>query len=117
MLWSAGGLLLWVLFVAVSIWSHGNKDFAQKSDCLIVLGAAVQGEQPSPVFEERIQHGLTLFRADMAPILIFTGGFGPGASHAESEVAASYAQASGIPEDAILTENRSRTTSQNLAQA
>ena len=99
------------------IWNFGGKDYAKKSDCIIVLGAAVYGEKPSPVFEERITHAIGLFQQGKASTIIFTGGHGDGASHAESEVGASYAVGEGVSESAILTETRSRTTNQNLVEA
>jgi len=99
------------------IWNFGEKDHAKKSDCIIVLGAAAYGEKPSPVFEERIRHAIGLFRKGEAPTLIFTGGRGDGASHAESEVGAAYAVRESVSRAAILTETRSRTTKQNLTEA
>ena len=112
-----GALLIWLTIIAIMIWNYGSKDDATKSDCIIVLGAAVYGDQPSPVFEERVKHGITLHKNDEASILIFTGGYGKGASHAESEVGAKYATANGVSKSNILVEKNSRTTNQNLRQA
>lgn len=115
--WVVAALFAWLVFTGVAIWNFGAIDHAKKSDCIIVLGAAVYGERPSPVFEERIRHALELFRKGEALTIILTGGFGDGASHAESEVAASFAMSEGVDEFAILTETRSRTTQQNLVEA
>ena len=92
-------------------------DGAAKSDCIVVLGAAVYGEKPSPVFEERIRHGVHLFKEGYAPWILFTGGRGDRATLAESEAAAQFAISNGVPQDSILTEAKSRTTQQNLAEA
>ncbi len=99
------------------IWDFGEKDAARKSDCIIVLGAAVYNDKPSPVFKERIRHAIELFQQGQASTIIFTGGYGDGTSHAESAVGASYAVAQGIRNTAILIETKSRTTHQNLAEA
>ncbi len=107
----------WLTAVGYSIWSFGNEDHAKPSDCVIVLGAAVYGAQPSPVFEERIKHGIALYRAGTVSKIIFTGGVGEGASHAESSVAANYAIREGVPASAIFTETKSRTTRENLVEA
>jgi len=117
LLWLAAALFVWLIVVGGMIWNYGGKDNATKSDCIIVLGAAAHGNKPSPVFEERIRHAIGLFQKGEASTIIFTGGFGDGASHAESEVGASYAMARGVPKSAILTETRSRTTNQNLIEA
>lgn len=111
-------LLAWLVAVAGWIIWIGDRDQAAPADVIIVLGAAAYDAKPSPVFEERIRHGLDLYRAGYAPVLLFTGGFGgSGARYSESQVARRYALRHGIPENAMLIETVSRTTRQNLLQA
>lgn len=110
-------LTAWLIVVAWDIWSFGNHDHANPSDCAIVLGAAVDGSVPSPVFMERIRHAVTLYQNGTVATIIFTGGFGKGEPNAESLVGANYARLSGIPPAAILTETNSHTTRQNLSEA
>ena len=117
LLWLTAALFAWFVVVGVMIWNFGGKDYSKISDCIIVLGAAAHGDKPSPVFEERIRHAIGLFQRGEASTIIFTGGYGDGASHAESEVASSYAVAEGVDKAAILTETWSRTTNQNLVEA
>ncbi|WP_434026569.1 YdcF family protein [[Pseudomonas] boreopolis] len=110
--------VLWLLGVAVWIVWVGERDQAAQADVVIVLGAAAYDARPSPVFEERIRHGLDLYRAGYAPKLIFTGGFGgSGARFSESQVARRYALRHDVPQQDILIETVSRTTRQNLEQA
>ncbi|MEN5426385.1 YdcF family protein [Stenotrophomonas pennii] len=123
------GLLGWVwrLFVLVVAWLLGvtgwimwigERDQAAKADAIIVLGAAAYDAKPSPVFQERIRHGLDLYDAGYAPLLIFTGGYGgSGARFSESQVARRYALKQGVPAKAILIETQSRNTVQNLVEA
>ncbi|WP_295961274.1 YdcF family protein [uncultured Xanthomonas sp.] len=108
---------LWLLGVAIYIVWVGDRDQAAPADAIIVLGAAAYDAKPSPVFEERIRHGLDLYQRGYAPTLIFTGGFGNGARFAESQVARRYALRHDVPADAILVETVSRTTRQNLIEA
>lgn len=110
-------LLLWLVGVAAYIVWVGERDQAAPSDAIIVLGAAAYDARPSPVLEERIRHGIDLYRRGMAPTLIFTGGYGNGARFSESQVARRYALKHGVPASAILIEAESRTTRQNLEQA
>ena len=110
-------VLLWLAAVATWIVWVGQRDQAAPADAIIVLGAAAYDARPSPVFEERIRHGLDLYQRGYAPVLIFTGGYGNGARFAESQVARRYALKHGVPESAILIESSSRTTRQNLEQA
>ena len=123
------GLLgwMWRLFVLVLVWLLGvtgwimwigERDQAAKADAIIVLGAAAYDAKPSPVFQERIRHGLDLYEAGYAPLLIFTGGYGgSGARFSESQVARRYALKQGVPAKAILIETQSRNTVQNLVEA
>ncbi len=107
----------WLTFVAHDIWQYGKTDQAKASDCIIVLGTAIEGDRPSPVFEQRLRHGIDLYQQNLAKRIIFTGGFGSQQAHSESQVGANYPQENGIPKSAILIEETSRTTQQNLAQA
>lgn len=88
---------LWLCWCVYAIASFKDGDLPARSDCAIVLGAAVYGAAPSPVFEERIRHALDLYRRGLVRKLIFTGGAGPGARYAESTVAATYAARAGGP--------------------
>ncbi len=111
-------LALWLAGVAAYITWVGARDEAAPADAIIVLGAAAYDARPSPVFEQRIVHGINLHERGLGPWLIFTGGFGgEGARFAESEVARRYAIDKGVPEERILIETVSRTTRENLEQA
>jgi uncharacterized SAM-binding protein YcdF (DUF218 family) len=117
LMWLAVAVLLWLFYTGVSIWNYGGQDHAKLSDCVIVLGAAISGDQPSPVFEARINHAVNLFQGGKASIIIFTGGKGKGEAFTESEVAAAFVMNEGIPSSSILKDMSSRTTKQNLIEA
>lgn len=108
---------VWLAGVAGWVAVFGGKDRSKPSDCAIVLGAAAYGNKPSPVFAERINHAVELHRSGTVKYLLFTGGRVTSADKSESSVARTYALAAGVPADAILTEDVSRTTGQNLQQA
>lgn len=110
-------VLVWCVSLGTIVWRFGTRDGVTKSDCIIVLGAAVEGTTASPVFEERIRHGINLYKAGHAPKLIFTGGVGEGQIHSESSIGRSMAIQHGIPASDILIEENSRTTRQNLSEA
>lgn len=110
-------IVLWLAFVAGWIVWFGDQDRARPADCAIVLGAAAYGSKPSPVFAERINHAVELYRAGVVKRLLFTGGSVIEADQAESAVARAHALAAGVPAEAIFTERKSRTTGQNLVEA
>lgn len=110
-------LLAWLVLLAVQIDRAGEASSNGPADAALVLGAAVNGDQPSPVFQARIDHAVNLYRAGKVRLLVFTGGVGEGEAHAESLVGRDYAIRAGVPANAIRTEAVSRTTRENLLQA
>lgn len=109
--------LAWLCVLSGQIVTTGHRNNSGKVDVAIVLGAAAYHTGPSPVFEERIKHGIYLYHAGAVQRLIFTGGYGNRAKVAEATVAERYAIEHGVPPQAILTETKSRTTRDNLVQA
>ncbi|MDA0766740.1 MAG: YdcF family protein [Verrucomicrobia bacterium] len=110
-------LTLYLVYQAVSIHRFGFSDDGRSADCAIVLGAAAYHNKPSPVFTERINQGIRLYKEGRVAHLILTGGFGEGAPFAESEVALDHCLAHGVPREALLLETTSQTTDQNLVEA
>lgn len=82
--------------LALMIWNFGGSDYANRADCVIVLGAAVSGMEPSLVFRERIRHGVSLVRSQLAYQIIFTGGVGKGDEFSEGGVGAVHAMKGGF---------------------
>ncbi|MCB8944951.1 MAG: YdcF family protein [Ardenticatenaceae bacterium] len=112
-----GGTAVFILAVAIEVYRFSLLDEARPADAAIVLGAAVYRERPSPVFRERINHGIWLYENGYVDWLIFTGGVGWGDNYSEAEVARQYAVAQGVPAEAILVETTSTSTLENLANA
>ena len=68
-----------ISIVAGNIVTFGMHDYAREVDVIIVLGAGLTSHgKPSPVFAERINHGIRLYQEGYAKKLMFTGGFGEG---------------------------------------
>ncbi|HEX8649898.1 MAG TPA: YdcF family protein [Pyrinomonadaceae bacterium] len=110
-------LILAVGLLALSIYSYRNTASDVHADAAIVLGAAVWGNELSPVFRERVNHAIDLYRSGRVRKLIFTGGQGNQGEQAESFAARQYAQQSGVPAGDILIEDRSHTTYENILYA
>jgi uncharacterized SAM-binding protein YcdF (DUF218 family) len=115
--WVSAAALAWLILVALLIIAYSRERSERPSDAAVVLGAAVYGHEPSPVFAARLDHGIDLHRRGIVRYLVLTGGVGEGDTTAESAVAATYAVARGVPAERILTEAVSRTTRQNLVEA
>ena len=112
-------IILWGAIVAGRIARFGQRALDEPpapASAIVVLGAGVDGHEPSPIFEARLRHGVELYRQGLAPYLLLTGGLGTEKKAAESEVGKTYAMAAGVPESAILIETVSETTFQNLQE-
>jgi uncharacterized SAM-binding protein YcdF (DUF218 family) len=88
----------------------GAQDDRSTADAIVVMGAAQYDGRPSPIFAARLDHAIGLYRAGVAPRLIVTGGKAEGDRTTEAASARAYAVQRGIPDDAILAEDDSRTT-------
>lgn len=119
--WLAAALaLFFILYMggtAISIWQYGKADEKQKADAAIVLGAAAYGERVSPVFEERLNHGIWLYENGYVEKVIVTGGMGKGNEHSDAYAGKKYMIEQGVLEDAILIEEESTVTQENLENA
>jgi len=107
----AAGVLAW------RIYSFRNITYDGPADAAVVLGAAVWTMDPSPVFKERINHAINLYRKGRVRKLIFTGGQGNPGEPTEASAARDYALQSGVPTSDILIEDKSHTTYENILNA
>lgn len=111
-LFSAG-----VISLAIDIAAFSGRSDSASADAAIVLGAAVDGDVPSPVFEERLRHAAELFTSGQVGLIVLTGGVGQDDTLAESEAGRDWLIDAGIPADRLLIETQSRTTRQNFVFA
>ncbi|MCC0080731.1 MAG: YdcF family protein [Rhodobacter sp.] len=83
----------------------------------VILGAAVWPDgQPSPALARRAAHAIALYHRGQVDAVLGCGGTGRHPP-AEAEVIARLCRAAGIPDTAILIEDRSTTTRENLTHA
>jgi uncharacterized SAM-binding protein YcdF (DUF218 family) len=101
-------------YTTYRIWEQAGQDDRSPADAIVVMGAAQYDGRPSPVFAARLDHAIDLFHEGVAPTLIVTGGKADGDRTTEADAARSYAVACGVPADAILGEDRSRSTLESI---
>jgi len=110
----SAGMLTWLVSLgAVFVWERNDQ--ARPAGAIVVLGAAQYVGHPSPVLRARLDHAIALWRRNLAPTLIVTGGIGTGDTTSEAAVSRRYCMQNGVPSNAILLENEGRTTSQSVA--
>lgn len=98
------------LALAKKLWDyHRLYHTLQKSDCILTLGS----------HDTRVaERAAELYHQGWAPLLIFSGGLGrltEGVwSQPEADLFAEIAISKGVPKEAILIENRSTNTGENI---
>ncbi|MDR3685191.1 MAG: YdcF family protein [Geothrix sp.] len=91
---------------------HG--DGLVPADAILVLGRRLEGDQLTPVFEARLAHAEALWRRGLAPHIFVAGGTTGRARRSEAEAGRDWLVARGVPESALLLEDRSQHTLENL---
>lgn len=89
-------------------------------DYVLVLGCAVFGERVPPLLASRIDRAIAFMDKQQKatgkrPLLVLSGGQGPGESISEAEAMRRYAVSKGVPEESILLEDRSVNTWENFS--
>jgi uncharacterized SAM-binding protein YcdF (DUF218 family) len=99
-----------ILFFARKVWNyHQVNHTLKKSDCILVLGS----------HDTRVaERGAELYLKHWAPLLIFSGGLGRLTSEVwtetEADQFAAIALKMGVPSEAIIIENKSTNTGENI---
>lgn len=82
-------------------------------DAILILGAAVWSDGPSPTLRRRALHGAALWHAGIAPLILPCGGRGR-FPPTEAMAITALLIAAGVPPSAIVIEDRSTTTLENI---
>jgi uncharacterized SAM-binding protein YcdF (DUF218 family) len=96
---------------------QGQRDEARQSGAAIVLGAAQWNGDPSPVLRARLDHAFDLYRRGLVSRIILTGGVGRGDRLSEAAAGKQYLIDQRLPVEALLLDERSTTTWENLQNA
>ncbi|EHI71003.1 YdcF family protein [Streptococcus ictaluri] len=112
-------LMITYLFILASIYTLSSllNTFYLKPDhpdYIVVLGSGLNGDQVTPLLASRIKKGIAIYQKNPGSQLIMSGGKGEDELIAEGEAMYQYAIAQGVPEEAILVENQSRNTRENI---
>lgn len=98
--------------------SAGRTWVPEKSDCIVVLGAHVWMDgRLSNVLTYRCEAALDAWRNGVAPAIIVCGAQGSGEPTTEAAAMRAWMIGHGVPEDAVVAEDRSVNTLQNLENA
>ncbi|MFJ5138122.1 YdcF family protein [Streptomyces sp. NPDC088707] len=112
---------LFVCFVGYSF-LYGRMRIRRDADYVVVLGSGlIGGRRVPPLLASRLDRGREVHetlaaceRRDGAPVLVVSGGQGPDEEVPESHAMADYLVERGFPQGALVREDRSRTTEENM---
>jgi vancomycin permeability regulator SanA len=94
--------LLFFFYHSYGVYSSSKVQSVDKTDAIIVLGAAQFNGEPSPVFKSRLDHALELFNNNVSKTIITVGGKQKGDKFTEAEAGKNYL-AQFIPKENIYS--------------
>ena len=101
----------------VQVWRAARTDEARPAEAIVVFGTAQYNGVPSPVLAARLDHAIELYRKELAPVIVVTGGSQPGDEFTEATASANYLIERGVPDDDVLREVSGTSSWQSLAAA
>ena len=105
----------WSAYVVRRINEVARRDDAQPADAIAVFGAAEYNGRPSPIYHARLDHAVSLYRRQIAPLVITLGGGGDRDSgKTEGGVGRDYLLANEIPLAFIIAETHSIDTREQV---
>lgn len=105
---------LGVVYLVV-IFMYGHIDNVTYSeDAVIVLGAGIRGEDVSSSLKNRLDAVTEYHKKNPTAVIVLSGGQGEDEQIPESLAMKRYLISAGIPEELIITESESTSTSENF---
>ena len=98
------------LYVAGNIWCTAKNTTAEKSDVILVMGAAQFDGRPSEVLLARLNQAKSIFKAGLAPRIYTVGGGAPGDRTTEAAASKAWLIGNGISKTNVLAIAKGRDT-------
>lgn len=98
------------------ILKNGEYTELKDIDCILVLGAGVWGDKPSPMLEDRLLEGIKLYEEGVSPKIIMTGDNGTN-GYDEVNVMKNYAKEKGVPSEDIFMDHAGFSTYESVYRA
>lgn len=113
----AGYAAFTLLFSVTSLlaFSAGHAAPVDDADVLIVLGCGIKGTKPTLTLSRRLDKAIEYLNANENTKVILSGGQGNGEIISEAQAMSRYMTEHGIPQQRIITEDKSESTEENFA--
>lgn len=93
-----------------------NYDDLNDIDCIIVLGAGVWGDEPSPMLRDRILKGVELYKNNISSKIIMSGDHGS-SDYDEVNIMKNYAIKEGVKSEDIFMDHAGFSTYDSIYRA
>ena len=95
-----------------------NNDYStlKDIDCILILGAGIWGDKPSPMLQDRLEEGIKLYNEGVAPKIIMSGDHGRD-EYDEVNIMKEYAINKGIPSEDIFMDHAGFSTYESIYRA
>ena len=112
---TTAGAVLAVLLTAAALIGTGILTATKNSmDYVIVLGAKVEGREPSRTLKKRLDQAIEYAERNPNTFLVLSGGKGEDEEISEAQAMYEYLRFNGVPENQLLLEMRSTNTVENI---
>ncbi len=115
-----------IVVIAINFWivaSSKNRIITEeqaknlpKADCILVLGAGIWGNSPSPMLEDRLLQGISLYQNGVSNKIIMSGDHGK-KEYDEVNVMKNYAIEKGVPSENIFMDHAGFSTYDSIYRA
>lgn len=109
-----GIVVVFVFLISMILVFASNCQVSNDEEAIIILGAGINGDEITPQLAERLDASICYYNENPEVIIVVSGGQGYGETTSEAVAMKQYLISKGIPEKAVLTENRSTSTYTNL---
>ena len=103
-------------YVILSSKKKINVEIPNNIDCILVLGAGIWGDSPSPMLQDRLDTAIKLYKDGVSNKIIMTGDHGR-TEYDEVNVMKQYAIDAGIPSSDIFMDHAGFSTYESMYRA
>lgn len=93
-----------------------KSNICDKFDCILVLGAGIWGDKPSPMLEDRLNEAIDLYKSGISNKIIMSGDHGT-TTHDEVNIMKSYAIEKGVNSEDIFMDHAGFSTYESMCRA
>ena len=95
-----------------------NNDYSglKDIDCIIILGAGIWGDKPSPMLEDRLLEGISLYENNVSSKIIMSGDHGK-EDYDEVNIMKNFAIEKGIPSENIFMDHAGFSSYESIYRA